>query len=111
MKIMLAEDPLTCKKLGDQATRTRESFQKWESHKREVMEKADINKFSQNEHLKAVLLSTGERLLAEASPRDTYWGIGMHMSHRQKTDIQQWPGQNVLGETLMKVRNLLREKL
>ena len=111
MKIMTADDPLTCKRLGDHATRTEESAKKWEAGKNAVMEKANIHKFEQNSHLKAVLLSTGDRLLAEASPRDTYWGIGIPISDRRKTVQEQWPGQNHLGQILMKIREHLKQKL
>ena len=58
--------------------------------------------------LKDLLLATGDRLLAEASPFDKIWGIGFKaeeaMNHKS-----QW-GQNLLGQALMKVRQQLREK-
>ena len=34
-------------------------------------------KFSQNRPMRTALLSTGDRLLAEASPHDDVWGIGL----------------------------------
>jgi ribA/ribD-fused uncharacterized protein len=34
-------------------------------------------KFSQNEKFKEFLLSTNDKILVEASPYDTIWGIGM----------------------------------
>lgn len=109
VKIMAADDPLTCKKLGDQAIRTQETQKKWAAEKVKVMEKANLHKFQQNSHLKAVLLSTGDMLLAEASPKDTFWGIGMPMKDKKKTDRKQWPGQNHLGEVLMTIRHHLKE--
>ena len=109
LKIMAADDPLSCKKLGDQAIRTRETQQKWDAMKVKVMEKANLHKFQQNPHLKAVLLSTGDMLLAEASPKDTFWGIGVPMKDKRKVDRTQWQGQNHLGEVLMKIRHHLKE--
>ena len=111
MKIMVADDPLQCKQLGDRATRTKQTMEKWDSEKINIMEKANMHKLEHNEHLKAVLLSTGNRMLAEASPKDTYWGIALSMSDKRKADRQQWTGQNKLGEVLMKVRTYLQEKL
>ena len=111
MKIMITDDPLQCKKLGDRATRTQQSLQKWDSEKVKVMQKANIHKFEQNEHLRAVLLSTGDRTLAEASPKDTFWGIAMPMSDRNKVDKKLWTGQNKLGEVLMSVRSRLQQEL
>ena len=109
LKIMAADDPLTCKRLGDQATRTQETHKKWEAEKVKTMEKANLHKFQQNPHLKAVLLSTGDMLLAEASPKDTFWGIGVPIKDKRKADRKQWQGQNHLGEVLMKVRGHLKE--
>ena len=111
LRIMTADDPVTYKRLGDQATRTEESAKKWEAKKMAVMEKANLHKFTQNDHLRAVLLSTGERTLAEASPRDTYWGIGIPISDKRKTQQKIWQGQNNLGKVLMNVRHQLRDRL
>ena len=111
MKILTADDPVTYKRLGDQATRTKESAQRWDAEKLSVMEKVNIEKFSQNGHLRTVLLSTGQMTLAEASPKDTFWGIGIPMSDKRKVKQQQWPGENNLGKILMKVRHLLKERL
>ena len=111
LKILTADDPLTCKKLGDRATRTEESWRKWDAEKKAVMEKANQHKYTQNAHLRAVLLSTEDKLLAEASPVDTYWGIGCAITDKRKTDQQQWRGQNHLGQILMSIREQLRQKL
>lgn len=65
----------------------------WEERKLKVMYLAVYCKFSQNEHLKALLLSTGNKILAENSPYDTFWGCR---------------GTNHLGKILMTVRDELR---
>ena len=62
----------------------------------EVMEKAVMAKFSQNEKLRALLISTGDAEIVEDSPRDSFWGIG-----------KDGNGQNMLGKILMKIRTLL----
>ena len=53
-------------------------------------------KFEQNAALKTLLLDTGGAYLSEHS-RDRFWGDGMNDS-----------GKNILGKTLMKVRDELR---
>lgn len=69
----------------------------WDEIKDDVMYKALMAKFTQNKKLRELLLNTGDREIIEASPRDSYWGWG-----KDKT------GLNMLGKTLMKVREALK---
>lgn len=66
----------------------------WNTYRIEAMEKGVEAKFKQNEALKKLLASTGNRELIEASPTDTFWGVG-----------KAGKGQNMLGKILMKVRD------
>ena len=66
-----------------------------------------MEKFSQNEKLKKRLLDTDDAILAECAVRDCIWGIGLSMKDDRRFDISQWKGQNLLGYTLMMVRNRL----
>lgn len=68
----------------------------WNTYRLEAMEKAVRAKFTQNEALKKLLLSTGNRELQEASPTDPFWGVG-----------KSGKGENHLGKILMKLRNSL----
>ena len=52
----------------------------WKEKRFDVVVKGNIAKFSQNEKLQNFLLSTGEKILVEASPKDTVWGIGLDES-------------------------------
>lgn len=54
------------------------------------------------------LLSTGDKILAEASPYDTIWGIGLEASDFDSTHPDRWPGKNLLGKVLMRVREELK---
>lgn len=69
----------------------------WDTVKLVEMEKALFAKFSQNAGLKKLLLGTGDAIIIEDSPRDSYWGIG-----------KDGKGQNMLGKLLMKVRASLQ---
>lgn len=70
----------------------------WNDIKDDIMEIALIAKFTQNEDLKKLLISTNDKILVEASPYDNYWGYGPDEK-----------GKNMLGILLMKVRDILIE--
>ena len=46
--------------------------------------------------------------MAEASPDDRIWGIGMDQNEAAGTDSSQWRGRNLLGFALMEVRDEIR---
>ena len=79
---------------------------KWDSSCDEIVKRGNYLKFSQNLKLKGVLLSTGSKVIVEASPSDRIWGIGFDTEHAEGKE-GQW-GANKLGEALMRVRNKLR---
>ena len=62
---------------------------------------------SQNELLQTYLKQTHKRVLVEASPLDTIWGIGVDETDPRATEPAQWLGLNVLGCALMKARSLI----
>lgn len=68
-----------------------------------------LAKYEQNPDLAALLLSTGDLPIVEASPYDTVWGIGLGEDHADATNASKWRGTNWLGEVLMRVRKHLRE--
>ena len=67
-------------------------------------------KFSQNDDLKKNLLETGDAWLVECARSDTTWACGIRLSENERFDTAKWRGQNMLGFSLMKVRELLRER-
>lgn len=60
--------------------------------------------------LKQLLLETGNRELFEASPVDRIWGIGVSASDAQNQSSREGWGENLLGLSLMKVREELRKQ-
>lgn len=79
----------------------------WNGIRQIVVYKGLVEKFLQNESLKQQLISTAPNLLAECAVRDKIWGIGLSMKDDRRFDINQWQGQNLLGFSLMMVRDLL----
>lgn len=79
----------------------------WNGIRQIVVYKGLVQKFLQNESLKQQLLSTAPHLLAECAVRDKIWAIGLSMKDEKRFDINQWNGQNLLGFSLMMVRDFL----
>ena len=94
------------KNLGKKVTNFDDNI--WNIHKKEIVFKGNFAKFSQNAELKTYLLSTKGKVLAEASPYDKIWGIGLSMDDEMRFNMTKWRGQNLLGEVLMQVREALK---
>ncbi|MBZ0290819.1 MAG: NADAR family protein [Anaerolineae bacterium] len=71
----------------------------WERVKDQVMRRAVLRKFETHADIRDILLNTGDSQIVENAPGDYYWGVGKDGS-----------GQNRLGQILMEVRAILREK-
>ena len=46
-------------------------------------------------------------IIAEASPWDKIWGIGLAAEDPKSWDVTTWEGENLLGKALMKARDFL----
>lgn len=105
-EIMSADNPYAYKKLG----RKIRGFDQvlWDANKYDIVVAGNKAKFGQNPSLKEFLLSTGDAILAEASPYDRIWGIGLDREQAMKGTVDQWKGENLLGCALMDVRDWLR---
>lgn len=79
----------------------------WRSARFDIMHNVCLHKFSQNPNLKSALIATGTRLIVEASPVDSIWGIGLAPDNPLALNINTWRGQNLLGKVLMRVRQIL----
>ena len=80
----------------------------WGAHRFDIVVRANVAKFGQHDELRTYLLGTGDRVLVEASPRDTIWGIGLGARHEAAEDPVRWRGENLLGFALMAARAELR---
>ena len=79
----------------------------WVKHRFNIVIRGFYFKFTSNDDLRAFLLSTGTRVLVEASPRDRIWGIGMGEKNELAEQPTHWRGQNLLGFPLMEARALI----
>ena len=79
----------------------------WDAAKYEIVKRPVLQKFIQNVDIAHKLLSTGDKMLIEASPYDKIWGIGYTAQQALKVPIDQW-AENLLGKILMDVRTELR---
>lgn len=102
-KILTKNSPKDVKDLGRQIRNF--DGAKWDAHKYEIVKQGNLLKFSQNEDLKSFLLQTKDKVLAEASPVDPIWGIGLAEDNSNAFIPQNWRGLNLLGFALMEVRD------
>ncbi len=82
----------------------------WNGIRQIVVYKGLLEKFRQNPDLKRQLLATAPHILAECAMQDKIWGIGLSMHDEYRFEPDLWEGQNLLGFTLMMVREELSMK-
>lgn len=95
-RIRTAKSPMIAANIG--RGHREETRPDWTLIRDEVMLRAVRAKFTQHSELRELLLSTGDEELIEHTPHDDYWGDGGDGS-----------GKNLLGKTLMTVRDELRK--
>ena len=89
--IMSSPDPNTHKRIG-RSVRNFDSAV-WDREKQNAVLSGNYAKFTQNPAIKHHLLSTGNKRLAEASPLDPVWGIGLRADDPRAKDPRQWRGK------------------
>ena len=104
-EILNCETPAAAKKWGRKVKNFDTNI--WDAHKYELVKKGNFYKFSQEQNLNAFLLQTATKVLVEASPLDTIWGIGLDKGNEKSTQAATWRGENLLGFALMEVREIL----
>jgi len=105
--IMSSPDPSAHKRIG-RGVRNFDSAA-WDREKQNAVLSGNYAKFTQNPAMKHHLLSTGNKRLAEASPLDPVWGIGLRADDPRAKGPRQWRGKILLGEALSAVREEIRD--
>ena len=83
--------------------------ERWEIAAEEMILPALEAKFRQSKECQAALLSSGEKLIFEANPRDKFWGIGLPLHSSDIWNQDKHAGKNLLGKCLQSIRQRLRE--
>lgn len=104
-QILATNDVSHIKKLGRLVSGYDDTV--WNGIRQIIVYEGLLAKFSQNMDLKEELLSTGNAILAECAVKDRIWGIGLSMSNPERFEKEKWQGKNLLGYTLMMVRDKL----
>lgn len=102
-EILAAKEPGKQKALGREVKGFDETV--WDAHKEAIVTRINLEKFRQNKGLRRKLFQTLPLPMVEASPLDIIWGIGLDADHARVTPPEDWPGQNLLGRILTRVRD------
>ncbi len=86
----------------------KESPEAWAAQTKRHLYDIHLAKFMQYPELQSRLLATGDALLAAYLPRDDLLGIGIAVEDPRAKVPVHWRGQNLLGKTLMELRDLFR---
>jgi len=105
-KIMNESNPIKIKCIG-RCIRPWDN-DRWEKNRFKIVLDGNMYKFSQNAKLAQKLQATGTRTIAEATPKDKTWGIGISFQNAVRGDA--WKGKNLLGKVLMIVRKKTKRR-
>lgn len=103
-EILCCSEPTKQKKMG----RNVQNFDntEWCNVRDDLLKHILHAKFAQNANCKDYLVNTGDKKLAEASFRDTYYGIGITINDTNVLNQEKWKdAKNVLGDLLINVRS------
>lgn len=106
-EILVAPTPRRAKELGGEVKPYNGAL--WDAVREQLVYYGVREKFLANEPERNELLSTGSALLAEASPYDKVWGVGMTADDPRFANPAKWQGENLLGRTCMRVRTDIRQ--
>lgn len=100
--VLAARSPGAAKAAGRRVAAFDETI--WAEHRSDIVTRACLAKFGSDVQLRSFLQNTGSRVLAEASPHDRIWGIGLDEQHSDACRPGRWRGLNLLGFALMEAR-------
>lgn len=104
-EILASKNVAYIKKLGRLVANYNENI--WNGLRQLIVYEGLRAKFTQNYFLKQKLLDTQDAMLAECAVKDRIWGIGLSVNDPMRFDINAWKGKNLLGYSLMMVRDNL----
>ena len=104
--LLALDDPREQKRLGRQVRHFDPEL--WQSEWENIVLHGNLAKFSQNEEMYLALVQTGDRRLAEASPHDNLWGIGLSACDPRASSPDSWCGQNLLRQPLEHALDIFR---
>jgi len=102
-KILKTADPQRQKALGREVRGYVDAI--WVQKRESIVAVGVREKFAQNPGMLEQLLSTQGTALVEASKFDRIWGCGLAETDPRVEDETQWPGMNLLGKVLDRVRD------
>lgn len=94
-QILDAQNPNAVKKISD--SNKDKAPLAWNTHKVSVMEEILRAKIKQHEKVRSLLKESGNKIIKENSPTDSFWGVGPDDN-----------GENQLGKLWMKLRAELK---
>jgi ribA/ribD-fused uncharacterized protein len=104
-KVLSSQNPFTAKRIGKAVKDFDETI--WAENRQMIVANGNYLKFTQNKKLLKILLDSYPSVLVEASPYDFIWGAGLSYEDERISKPEDWPGLNLLGFTVMQVRDLL----
>ena len=107
-RIMNCKTPLEAYNLGKKVAELTKELWYTEENAKETMFQCCLAKFSQNHALRDFLLSTGSSELVEGNPRDSLWGVALHVSIEKIFSHNEWKGKNWMGDILKRVCDALK---
>lgn len=106
-KIMMTKDVREQKSLGRKVKNF--DLKIWNQNALDIVYKGNKAKFEQNSEYLNLLLSTKGKTIAEASPHDNVWGIGLTSDNEDSENVLKWKGTNWLGIVLTELRQNIME--
>ena len=104
--IMKCTRPKVQKSMGSAIISTED----WEGKRVQVMTNIVTEKFQQNPHLMAFLNdTTGTSYIAEDSPTDSFFGLGVSRNHHDRSNLKGIVG-NHMGKILMLIRDNAQQR-
>lgn len=83
----------------------------WSDIRVEISKAVNVLKFEQNDKLNDILCLTKEFELVYAASNDIIWGVGLSQGFSAIFEKENWIGQNLLGQSIMKARETILHKL